>query len=182
MVFTALRENKKLVLKIYQAVDEEHVKSILEYAHYLGNCGIYISSPIENQNGNIYEVAKDGDTLLIATEISVIDFDCAECHFFVNDILLPVQGLLFDVTGGMMTPISKPEVLKEFYRHFMEGYRTENELDEFWIGQLGVFLEYRRLLLYTVLQGWLSNDKKADEAFLNMINHPCDLSILESVN
>ena len=290
VVFTALRENKKLVLKISQAVDEEHAKSILEYTLYLGNCGIHISSPIENQNGNIYEVAKDGDTLLIATlmefiegivpdvnelqknaslvyewgkltgkmhkaakkypvwknvcegdekygfeseidsfirmspnafiqdkwqemkerlkalpinrdtygfihndnhqmniialgnEISVIDFDCAECHFFVNDILLPVQGLLFDVTGGMMTPISKPEVLKEFYRHFMEGYRTENELDEFWLGQLGVFLEYRRLLLYTVLQGWLSNDKKADEAFLNMINHPCDLSILESVN
>ena len=57
----------------------------------------------------------------------------------------------------------------------MEGYRTENELDEYWLGQLGVFLEYRRLLLYTVLQGWLSNDKKADEAFLNMIHHPCEL-------
>ena len=290
VVFTAMKENKKLVLKISQAADEEHVKSILEFAHYLGDCGIHIGSPIENQNGNIYELAKDGDTLLIATlmeyiegsvpdvnelqknallvyewgkltgkmhkaakkypvwknvcegderygfeaeidsfirmspnefikgkwqemkeklkalpinrdsygfihndnhqmniiasgnEISVIDFDCAECHFFVNDILLPVQGLLFDVTGGMMTPISKPEVLREFYRHFMEGYRTENELDEFWLGQLGVFLEYRRLLLYTVLQGWLSNDKKADEAFLNMINHPCDLSILDSAD
>lgn len=289
IVFAALQENKKLVLKISQAVDEEHVKSILEFAHYLGNSGIHISSPIENQNGKIYEVAKDGDTLWIATlmefiegfvpdvnelqknaslvyewgkltgkmhkaskeypvwknicegderygfeaeidsfismspnafikekwqelkerlkalpinrdtygfihndnhqmniiasgnEISVIDFDCAECHFFVNDILLPVQGLLFDVTGGMMTPISKPEVLKEFYRHFMDGYRTENELEAFWLGQLGVFLEYRRLLLYTVLQGWLSNDKKADEAFLNMINHPCDLNVLESV-
>lgn len=285
VVFTALQNSKKMVLKISQASDEEHVKSILEFAHYLGDCGIHISSPIENQNRKIYETTKDGDTLLIATlmefiegivpdanelqknaslvyewgkltgkmhraakeypvwknacegderygfeaeidsfinispnefikakwqemkeklkalpinrdtygfihndnhqmniiasgnEISVIDFDCAECHFFVNDILLPVQGLLFDVTGGMMTPISKPEVLKEFYRHFMEGYRTENQLDEFWLGQLGVFLEYRRLLLYTVLQGWLSNDKKADEAFLNMINHPSELSV-----
>lgn len=110
-------------------------------------------------------------------EITVIDFDCAECHFFVNDILLPIQGLLFDVTGGMMAPISKPEVLKEFYRHFMEGYRTENTLDEYWMGQLGLFLEYRRLLLYTVLQGWLSNDKKADEAFLNMINNPVEINV-----
>ena len=108
-------------------------------------------------------------------EITVIDFDCAECHFFVNDILLPVQGLLFDVTGGMMAPISKPEVLKEFYSHFMEGYRTENQLDEYWMGQLGLFLEYRRLLLYTVLQGWLSNDKKADEAFLKMIKNPVEI-------
>lgn len=277
IVFTTVQNNEKLVLKISQASDEEHVKSILRFAHYLGNCGIHISSPIKNQNGNIYEVVKDGDTLLIATlmefiegnapdvkelqentqlvyewgkltgkmhkaakkypvwknaceederygfeaeidffirispnefiknkwqemkeklktlpinrdtygfihndnhqmniiasgnEISVIDFDCAECHFFANDLLLPVQGLLFDVTGGMMAPVSKPEVLKEFYRHFMEGYRTENELDGFWLEQLGVFLEYRRLLLYTVLQGWLSNDKEANEAFMSMI-------------
>ena len=61
-------------------------------------------------------------------------------------------------------------------------YRTENKLDKFGLGQLGVFLEYRRLLLYTVLQGWLANDKEADAAFLNMINHPCDLSILELTN
>ena len=106
------------------------------------------------------------------TDIAVIDFDCAECHFFINDILLPVQGLLFDVTGGMMGPITKPEVLKEFYRHFLKGYRTENELDAFWLEQLGTFLEYRRLLLYTVLQGWLSNDSSANEAFLNMIRNP----------
>lgn len=285
IVFTTTKSGKKLVFKISQASDEEHVKNILEFAHYLGNCGIHISSPIKNESGNIYEVAKDNNTLWIATlmeyiegagsdvkeleqnskliyewgkltgkmhkaakeypiwknacesderygfeaeidsfikmspndfikekwremkeklralpinrdsygfihndnhqmniiaadsDIAVIDFDCAECHFFINDILLPIQGLLFDVTGGMMNSISKPEVLKKFYKHFLEGYQTENVLDSFWFDKLGVFLEYRRLLLYTVLQGWLSNDKDADEAFLNMINNPCDLDI-----
>ncbi|MGN1188714.1 MAG: phosphotransferase enzyme family protein [Lachnospiraceae bacterium] len=283
IVFTTTKSGKKLVFKISQASDEEHVKNILEFAHYLGNCGIHISSPLKNENGNIYEVAKDNDLLWIATlmefiegaaldakelennsklvyewgrltgkmhkaakeypiwknacegderygfeaeidsfitmspndfikgkwmemkeklralpinrdsygfihndnhqmniiatgnDIAVIDFDCAECHFFVNDILLPVQGLLFDVTGGMMKPVSKPEVLKRFYKHFLEGYQTENVVDLFWLEKLGLFLEYRRLLLYTVLQGWLSNDKKADEAFLSMINNPCEL-------
>ena len=68
-----------------------------------------------------------------------------------------------------MSPISKPEILRDFYRHFLEGYRTENELDPFWIEQLGTFLSYRRLLLYTVLQGWLSNDRTANDAFLSMI-------------
>lgn len=86
-----------------------------------------------------------------------------------NDILLPIQGLLFDVTGGILSPISNKEVLYHFYENFLKGYRTENELDEFWLGQLDVFLEYRRLLLYTVLQDWLSNDVNANEAFLNMI-------------
>ena len=280
IVYTTSKNGNKYVFKISQAADEEHVKSILEFAHYLGSCGIRTGSPIKNENGNIYEISKDNDTLLIATlmeyidgytpdvnvlqknsrliyewgkltgkmhnaakkypiwrnacesderygfeaeidsfigmspnefirekwremkeklralpinrdtyglihndnhqmniiatgtDIAVIDFDCAECHFFVNDILLPVQGLLFDVTGGMMSPITKPEVLKEFYQHFLKGYRTENELDSFWLEQLGTFLEYRRLLLYTVLQGWLSNDKKANEAFLNMIKNP----------
>ncbi|MDD5935454.1 MAG: phosphotransferase [Clostridiales bacterium] len=285
IVFTTEKAGKKLVLKISQASDEEHVKNILKFAHYLGSYGIRISSPIKDEKGNIYEVAHDGDTLFIATlmefiegtgpdvnelqnnaklvyewgkltgkmhkaakeypiwknvcesderfgfeaeidsfikmspndfikgkwqeikeklkalpinrdsyglihndnhqmniiasnhDIAVIDFDCAECHFFVNDILLPVQGLLFDVTGGMLNPISKPDVLKEFYKHFLEGYRTEYELDKFWLEQLGVFLEYRRLLLYTVLQGWLSNDKGANEAFLHMIKNPCELKV-----
>ena len=285
IVFTTNKSGKKLVFKISQASDEEHVKNILDFAHYLGNCGIHISSPLKNEKGNIYEVAKDNDLLWIATlmefiegaapdakelennsklvyewgrltgkmhkaakeypvwknscegderygfeaeidsfitmspndfikgkwlemkeklrelpinrdsygfihndnhqmniiatgnDIAVIDFDCAECHFFVNDIFLPVQGLLFDVTGGMMKPVSKPEVLKKFYKHFLEGYQTENVLDSFWLEKLGLFLEYRRLLLYTVLQGWLSNDKKADEAFLSMINNPCELEV-----
>lgn len=282
IVFTVGEEPEKIVLKISQASDEEHVKSVLEFAHFLGERGIRVSSPIENERGNIYEVARDGDALYIATlmkfiegnspdvnemmenpklvyewgkltgkmhkaakeypvwkhsvesderygfeaeidsfirmspneyivdkwkamkdklkalpinrdtfgfihndnhqmniiatkeEIAVIDFDCAECHFFANDILLPVQGLLFDITGGMMTPISKPEVLKEFYKHFLEGYRTENEIDDFWLEHLEIFLEYRRLLLYTVLQGWLSNDKGANDAFLSMIENPCE--------
>ena len=285
IVYTTSRNGKKYVFKISQASDEEHVKSILEFAHYLGSCGIRIGSPIKNGNGNIYEISKDNGTLLIAVmmeyidgyipdadvlqknsqliyewgkltgkmhnaakkypiwrnacasderygfeaeidsfirmspnefirekwqemkeklrtlpinrdtygfihndnhqmniiatgkEIAVIDFDCAECHFFVNDILLPVQGLLFDVSGGMMNPVSKPEVLKNFYKYFLEGYQTENKLDSYWFDQLGTFLEYRRLLLYTVLQGWLSKDKEADEAFLNMIKNPCDVNI-----
>lgn len=286
IVFSVNQDNRKLVFKVSQAHDEEHVKNILEFAHFLGKKGIRIGGPIKNQRRNIYEVAKDGDTLLIATlmefiegespdakalqenpeliyewgkltgkmhkaareypiwknvceedtrlgfeaeidsfirmspndfirdkwkevcdklkalpvnrdtygfihndnhqmniivsknDIAVIDFDCAECHFFVNDILLPIQGLLFDVTGGMMNPITKPEVLKEFYKHFLAGYRTESDIDDFWLKQLGLFLEYRRLLLYTVLQGWLTNDSKANEAFLNMINHPCEINIL----
>ena len=85
---------------------------------------------------------------------------------------------MFDVTGGMLSPITKPEVLKEFYKHFLKGYHAENQLDSFWFQQLGLFLEYRRLLLYTVLQGWLSNDKKSNAAFLNMIKKPCELKVL----
>lgn len=59
VVFTTNKDGKKLVFKISQASDEMHVKNILEYAHYLGSRGIRISSPIKNENGNIYEVAKD---------------------------------------------------------------------------------------------------------------------------
>ena len=286
VVYTTVQNGKKQVLKISEALDETHVKNILEFAHYLGKNGIFVSSPIQNRKGNIYEPAKDGEQLYIATlmdfiegknpdanellnndrlvymwgkltgkmhkaakeypiwrntdeadkrfgfeaeidsfirmspnefirekwnevreklralpidrdtygfihndnhqmniiasgnDIAVIDFDCAECHFFVNDILLPVQGLLFDVTGGMMGPVSKPDILKKFYSSFLAGYKTENNLDEFWLKQLGVFLEYRRLLLYTVLQGWVSHDQRANDAFIEMIKNPCELEIM----
>lgn len=67
IVFTARKDGRKKVFKISQASDEEHVKNILEFAHYLGKCGIRIGSPIQNEHGNIYEVAMDRDNMLIAT-------------------------------------------------------------------------------------------------------------------
>ena len=285
VVFTVNKDGNKLVFKITQTSDEMRAKSKQSFAHYLGCFGIHISKPIKNENGNIYEIAKDDDITYIATlmeyidghnpdvnelqnntklvyewgkltgkmhraakdypiwknscetdsrfgfeaeidslieispndfiknkwldmrkrlgelpinrdcygfihndnhqmniiasdeDIAVIDFDCAECHFFANDILLPIQGLLFDVSGGMMSPITDVDVLKRFYYQFLKGYLTENNIDAFWFKNLGIFLEYRRLLLYTVMQDWLSNDKGADEAFLNMIANPCELCI-----
>lgn len=125
---------------------------------------------IHNDNHQMNIIVSDNN-------IAVIDFDCAECHFFANDILLPIQGLLFDVCGGMMSPVTDIEVLKRFYSHFLKGYMTENNIDGFWLRNLGVFLEYRRLLLYTVMQDWLSNDKDADKAFRSMIENPCELCI-----
>ena len=77
----------------------------------------------------------------------------------------------------MMSPVTDIEVLKRFYSHFLKGYMTENNIDGFWLRNLGVFLEYRRLLLYTVMQDWLSNDKDADKAFRSMIENPCELCI-----
>lgn len=202
VVFTVNKDGKKLVFKITQTSDEMRTKSKQKFAYFLGSIGIHISKPIKNSNGNIYEIAKDGDISYIATlmeyidghnpdvnellnntklvyewgkltgkmhkaakaypiwknscesdkrfgfeseiesfirispnnyirnkwldmrqrlgefpinrdcygfihnddhqmniitsdkGIAVIDFDCAECHFFANDILLPIQGLL----------------------------------------------------------------------------------------
>lgn len=73
IVYTTSKNGNKYVFKISQASDEEHVKSILEFAHYLGSCGIRIGSPIKNGNGNIYEISKDNGTLLIAVMMEYID-------------------------------------------------------------------------------------------------------------
>lgn len=48
IVYTALKDGVKYVLKISQAADEAHVESILKFAHYLGECGIRVSSPLKN--------------------------------------------------------------------------------------------------------------------------------------
>ena len=73
IVFTTIQDGRKKVFKISQASDEEHEKNILEFAHYLGKCGIRIGSPIQNEHGNIYEVAMDGDNMLIATLMDFIE-------------------------------------------------------------------------------------------------------------
>ena len=49
---------KKLVFKISQASDEEHVKNILEFAHYMGSRGIRISSPNKNENATFMRLQK----------------------------------------------------------------------------------------------------------------------------
>lgn len=123
----------------------------------------------DNHQNNII-VGKNGITLL--------DFDCAACQFMIQDIFVPVQGLLFDVTGGFNRPITDMEPIKRFYEAFLSGYEKENHIDDKWLDQLDLMLNYRRLLLFTVMQGWMEADKKVGDSFLHMIENPCDFSIL----
>jgi Ser/Thr protein kinase RdoA (MazF antagonist) len=102
-------------------------------------------------------------------QIVLLDFDVANCHWFINDIAIATQGLLFVKTGGLSRPLVDGAPLRVFLEAFMQGYETENHLDSFWLGQVNLFISYRRLLLFTVMQGWLGTKPDLRAAWKAMI-------------
>lgn len=110
--------------------------------------------------------------------LTLIDFDCANCHFFIQDILLPAQGLLFDKAGGMNRPIVNQDAIQRFYDQFLNGYEKENHISNQWLDRMESFLNYRRLLLFTVMQGWMEQDESARNSFLELIQNPVKLQII----
>ena len=79
--------------------------------------------------------------------ITVIDFDVCAHHWFATDIGIALfHGAWMGVSGDQ----DPNTFLPGFYPHFMEGYTEENALDSFWHAQLSRFVDYRRLLLFSV--------------------------------
>ena len=102
-------------------------------------------------------------------KITVLDFDVANHHWFINDIAIACQGLLFSLAGGMERPVHHPQKVRDFLRLFMEGYETENHLPEGWLDQIDLFIAYRRLLLFTVMQGWINSKPDLLKSWKQMI-------------
>ena len=112
---------------------------------------------------HVQNVLDDGQTL------SVIDFDVANYHWFVTDLSIALQSVLFMVSGGMERPLQDSEAVARFLRHLLAGYRQEYDLPVQWLEQLDLFLHYRRLLLFTVMQDWLATEPDARAGWKQMI-------------
>jgi Ser/Thr protein kinase RdoA (MazF antagonist) len=120
---------------------------------------------IHNDNHQRNIIVKD-------SHITLIDFDCSFCQFFLQDIIVPVQGILFDLSGGMFNNIYNKEPIKRYFDEFLNGYESENHLDDFWLTQIDTFLNYRRMLLFTCMQGYLDTNDQLKKGFLNNIKEP----------
>lgn len=92
------------------------------------------------------------------TDITLIDFDCAADQFFMQDITTPAQGIMFDITGGMISKVNDEDRLKRFFDSFISGYETQNHLDNKWYEKIPMFINYRRMLLFTCMQDWLNTE------------------------
>lgn len=111
--------------------------------------------------------------ILVSDEnITLIDFDVAGRQFFIQDITSSAQGIMFDITGGMLSPLNDTERLKHFLFSFINGYEKENHLADFWYKELTTFINYRRLLLYTCMQNWLNTEIELKNSFIENIKNP----------
>ena len=110
---------------------------------------------------------------LLATEdggtVTMIDFDVANHHWFVNDIAIACQSILFSHSGGMERPVQDRRKLMDFLRCFLEGYERENRLAPFWLERLDLFIAYRRILLFIAMRGWLQSQPETNASWREMI-------------
>jgi amicoumacin kinase len=129
--------------------------------------------PIDrNSYGFIHNDNHEHNIIVKDNHITMIDFDVATCQFFLQDIIVPVQGILFDLSGGMFHPVYNRDPIDRYFDQFLRGYETENHIDDFWLKQIDTFINYRRLLLFTCMQGFISQNVDLKNGFLSMIKEP----------
>lgn len=112
---------------------------------------------------HLWNLLVDGD------RITLLDFDVANHHWFVNDIAIACQSFLFALSGGMDRPVHNRENLLGFLDLFMEGYEREHRLAPEWLDRLDLFVAYRRILLFTVMQGGIQSKPDLYTSWKQMI-------------
>ncbi len=122
-----------------------------------------------NTYGFIHNDNHQHNIIVRDKHITLIDFDVSSCNFFLQDITVPAQGIMFDLSGGMTNEFHDKEPLKHYFYYFINGYETENHVEDFWLKQIDVFLNYRRLLLFTCMQDYLNYNTELKKNFLSMI-------------
>ncbi len=80
-------------------------------------------------------------------ELIALDFD--DCHYdwFANDIAMP---LFYALRDSQVDPDDRVFATR-FMRRLLKGYRQENAIDGFWLGQIPIFLKLREMELYIIV-------------------------------
>jgi Ser/Thr protein kinase RdoA (MazF antagonist) len=112
---------------------------------------------------HIWNLLVDGD------RITVLDFDVANHHWFVNDIAIACQSVLFALAGGIDRPLHDRKKLLAFLDTFLTGYARESPLPAEWFDRLDTFIAYRRILLFIVMHGWIRSEPDRHTLWKGMI-------------
>ncbi len=125
--------------------------------------------------GFIHNDPHGHNILFDGSAVKVIDFDVANYHWFMTDMAIALQSALF-TWGGMERPVTDAAAVQRFFHGFLAGYEREHHLSGQWLGRLGLFVNYRRMLLFTVMQDWLDSNAELKESWKRMILEEPDVS------
>lgn len=119
------------------ASESAALRKFQDLMHHLQNL------PKDRENyGLIHQDAHAGNFFVDGDyHITLFDFDDCVYGWFVYDIAM----VLF---YGLMGHEQEPEVIADFTRHFLLGYREENTLDPAWLAEIPHFLKLREIDLY----------------------------------
>ena len=69
----------------------------------------------------------------------------------------------------MSGPVQDRERLLRFLAFFFKGYEREHRLPAEWLDRLDLFIAYRRILLFTVMHGWIQSQPDLHRSWRGMI-------------
>ncbi len=115
---------------------------------------------------HMWNLLVEGDS------ITLLDFDVANHHWFVNDIAIACQSILIFLSGGLNSPLRNRDKLLEFLSCFLEGYERENHLPAECLSRLDLFIAYRRILLFIVMYDWAKSQPELHTSWKQMILSP----------
>ncbi|MCX7773727.1 MAG: phosphotransferase [Clostridia bacterium] len=119
--------------------------------------------------GFIHNDMHVGNMVFNSDAIYLLDFDVANYHWFSNDFICSSQHFLWSQCGGFDRPLEKTDDLKRFFDAFLEGYQYETHLDPLCLKDLDMFLNYRRMIIFTAMQDYMNGNPKVKMANKKMI-------------
>ena len=88
-----------------------------------------------------------GNFMVDGPHVVLFDFDEAQYSWFINDIVTQLYYLVY-VYGGDDGNKLRESQAQRFMEHFMKGYNEENNIDDYWISQIPLFLRLREIIVY----------------------------------
>jgi Ser/Thr protein kinase RdoA (MazF antagonist) len=86
-------------------------------------------------------------------ELTLIDFDCANYHWYMSDAAITLYSTLGLAAGGLETESGPPEGFREkAFAAFWEGYGRHRQPGQVWLDRLELFLHFRRCILFMPFQ------------------------------
>ncbi|MEE8575919.1 MAG: phosphotransferase [candidate division Zixibacteria bacterium] len=106
------------------------------------------SIPTDRENyGLIHMDAHTGNMFFDGDQSTLFDFDDCTYDFFVSDIAIP----LFYMVLFLPEEYDRTEFALNFLKHYMAGYRKENDLDERLLRYVPLILKRRQMILFVAI-------------------------------
>ncbi|MFT4417023.1 phosphotransferase enzyme family protein [Fredinandcohnia humi] len=91
-------------------------------------------------------------------EIVLFDFGDCEYNWFIYDIAIVLYHVVETIDEKNVQ--GRIDFARVFLSSFLQGYNTENKLDEYWLSKIPFFLNYRQIFSYIYFVNFLSEEQK----------------------
>ncbi len=135
----SLLGNVENVLKEYPQILQKVQRALSETSELPKSNEVY---------GLIHRDLHEANLIIHEGKMTIIDFDDSHYNWYIADIAI----ILFHYAWRFgKDPKSRNQIIKEFFPIFMDGYLSENNLDQFWIDKIPLFIKLRHFSLFCTL-------------------------------